>query len=96
MLSLAGVYRPRKELQESSFPLALREYLGSYPDVQKVVLRLDNDFTGRLASRALMEMLSGKYEVVCSLPPRGKDYNDFLCIRKRITKNQNPERSEER
>ena len=96
LLSLAGVYRPRKELQESSFPLALREYLGSYPDIQKVVLRLDNDFTGRLASRALMEMLSGKYEVVCSLPPRGKDYNDFLCIRKRITKNQNPERSEER
>lgn len=96
LLSLAGVYRPRKELQESSFPLALREYLGNHPDIQKVVLRLDNDFTGRLASKALMEMLSGKYEVVCSLPPRGKDYNDSLCIRKGLMKNKNQERSEER
>ena len=96
LLSLAGVYRPRKELQESSFPLALREYLGNHPDIRKVVLRLDNDFTGRLASKALMEMLSRKYEVVCSLPPRGKDYNDSLCIRKRLMKNKNQERSEER
>jgi hypothetical protein len=96
LLSLAGVYRPRKELQESSFPLALKEYLGNHSDIRKIVLRMDNDFTGRLATGALTEMLSGQYEVRSSPPPRGKDYNEYLCIRKRIIKNQDQERGKER
>jgi hypothetical protein len=96
LLSLAGVYRPRKELQESSFPLALKEYLDNHSDIRKSVLRLDNDFTGRLATGALKEMLSGQYEVRSSPPPKGKDYNDYLCIRKGIIKNQNQERGKER
>ena len=96
LLSLAGVYRPRKDLQESSFPLALKEYLDNHSDIQKVVLRLDNDFTGRQAAGALTKMLSGKYEVRCSPPPKGKDYNDYLCIRKGATRSQEHERSETR
>lgn len=96
LLSLAGVYRPRKELQESSFPLALKEYFGNHPDIRKVILCLDNDFAGRLAARALMEMLSKKYKVICSPPPKGKDYNDYLCIRKGIIQEQDKERSKER
>lgn len=96
LLSLAGVYRPRKELQESSFPLALKEYLGNHSDIRKIVLRLDNDFTGRLATGALTEMLSGQYEVRSSPPPKGKDYNDCLCIRKGLIKNQDQKRGKER
>lgn len=96
LLSLAGVYRPRKELQESSFPLALREYLENHPGIRKVVLRLDNDFAGRQATGALTKMLQGQYEVRSGFPPKGKDYNDYLCIRKGLIKNQNQERSEER
>jgi hypothetical protein len=96
LLSLAGVYRPRKERQESSFPLALKEYLGNHSDIRKIVLRLDNDFTGRLATGALTEMLSGQYEVRSSPPPKGKDYNDCLCIRKGLIKNQDQKRGKER
>ncbi|WP_315524288.1 DUF3991 and TOPRIM domain-containing protein [Pseudoramibacter alactolyticus] len=96
LLSLAGVYRPRKELQESSFPLALKEYLGNHSHIQKVVLRLDNDSAGRLAAEALTEMLSGTYEVLCRPAPRGKDYNEYLCIRKGINKAKDQERSDGR
>lgn len=96
LLSLAGVYRPRKELQESSFPLALKEYLGNHSGIRKVILRLDNDFAGRQAAGALTKMLQGQYKVRSSPPPRGKDYNDYLCIRKGTIKDQNQERSKER
>lgn len=95
LLSLAGVYRPRKELQGSSFPLALKEYLSNYSDIRKIILRLDNDFTGRQAAGALTEMLSGQYEVRSSPSSKGKDYNEYLCIRKELIKKQNPERGKE-
>lgn len=96
LLSLAGVYKPKSEHQESSLPLALKQYMGDHPGIRKIVLRLDNDRTGQMAAKALTEMLSGTYEVVCSPPPKGKDYNDYLCIRKGIIKNQNRKRSKER
>lgn len=88
MVSLAGVYRPRKELQESSTPLALTQYLKDHPGIKKIVLRLDNDYAGRMAAQALMAMLSDQYEMVNQPPPQGKDYNDFLCMQlgKPITK----------
>ena len=96
LLSLAGVYKPKAELQESSLPLALKQYLGDHPDIQKIVLRLDNDRTGRMAAKALTEMLSGEYVVAACFPPSGKDYNDFLCHLKGISKQQHTERSDMR
>ena len=88
MVSLAGVYRPRAELRESSMPMALTQYLKDHPGIKKIVLRLDNDYAGRLAAKALTVMLSDRYDVVYKPPPQGKDYNDFLCMRlgKPITK----------
>ena len=88
MVSLAGVYRPRKELTESSMPLALTQYLKDHPGITKIVLRLDNDYAGRMAAQALTAMLSDQYDVAYKPPPQGKDYNDFLCMRlgKPITK----------
>lgn len=96
LLSLAGVYRPRKELQESSLPLALKQFLHDHGPVSKIVLRLDNDCAGRDAMNALYAMLASQYDVVAELPPSGKDYNDTLCIRKGIPISQNTERKQDR
>lgn len=96
LLSLAGVYRPKAELQESSLPLALKQYLGDHPRIRKITLRLDNDRAGRMAAKALTEMLSGAYFVAAHFPPSGKDYNDHLCHLKGIRKQQDLERSDTR
>ena len=81
LLSLAGVYRPRKELTESSLPLALKQYLKDHPGIHHIVLRLDNDYAGRTAASAIQAMLADRYDVTVRSPPSGKDYNDYLCIR---------------
>lgn len=96
LLSLAGVYKSKAELQESSLPLALKQYLGDHPGIRKIVLLLDNDRTGRMAAKALTEMLSGEYVVTACFPPNGKDYNDSLCHLKGISKQRYKERSETR
>ena len=93
LLSLAGVYRPRKELQESSMPMALTQYLKDHPSIKRIVLRLDNDYAGRMAAKALTAMLSDQYDVACKPPPQGKDYNDFLCMRLGKTITKTPDRS---
>ncbi len=80
LVSLAGVYKPKEELQESSMPLALKRYLSEYPNIRFITLRLDNDATGGRAAKALVSMLSARYEVSVQ-PPYGKDYNDYLCMR---------------
>ena len=80
LLSLAGVYRPSKELKDSSFPLALKHFLSEHPEVKKIHLRLDNDYAGRIATEALKHFLSDKYKVSVHLPKRGKDYNEWLCM----------------
>lgn len=80
LLSLAGVYRPKKELRDSSLPLALRQYLQDHPGIRKIVLRLDRDAAGKEAMNALYTMLFDRYEVTAKLPHYGKDYNDALCI----------------
>lgn len=81
LASLAGVYNPKEELQESSMPLALKRYLSEHSDIRFITLRLDNDATGGRAAKALVSMLSDRYEVSVQPPPYGKDYNDFLCMR---------------
>ena len=45
LLSLAGVYKPRAKIEESSLPAALVRYLAEHPHIRRVVLRLDNDAT---------------------------------------------------
>lgn len=81
LVSLAGVYRLKVELQESSMPLALKRYLSENPEIHSIVLQLDNDATGGRAAKALVSMLSGRYEVSVQPPPYGKDYNDYLCMK---------------
>lgn len=81
LVSLAGVYKPKENLQESSMPLALKRYLSEHSEIRYITLRLDNDATGGRAAKALVSMLSNQYEVSVQPPPYGKDYNDYLCMR---------------
>ncbi len=91
LLSLSGVYQPKKELSESKIPIALQKYLRENPQVKTIILHLDNDKTGRLCTAALKELLKKDYEIVDEPPPVGKDFNDFLRSYLGIAK-QNPSR----
>lgn len=95
LVSLAGVYAPRKNLEESKVPAALEGFLKSNPNIKKIILHLDNDEVGRCASKALQVILSDRYEVIDSPPSYGKDVNDFLKLQLNITKKKS-ERSYER
>ena len=81
LLSLAGVYRPGKELKDSSLPLALKQFLSEHSEIKTIHLRLDNDYAGMIATKTLKYFLSEKYDVSVHLPKRGKDYNDWLCLK---------------
>ena len=81
LLSLAGVYQPKKKIAESKLPVALTRFLEDYPHVKTVYLHLDNDGPGRMAAEAIQTVISKEYEVKNCPPPRGKDVNDYLCRR---------------
>lgn len=80
LLSLAGVYQPAKDIEKSKVPAALTRYLKEYPEVQDIVLHLDNDTAGRLAARAIQTVIPEGYRTLDRPPQQGKDYNDCLCI----------------
>ena len=98
LLSLAGVYKPKKEFSESTLPAALVRYLDEHPHICKVVLRLDNDFTGRLAADTIKALLPKKYavKVESKPPPQGKYYNDCLCMRLGLPITKRKEKTRER
>ncbi len=79
-LSLAGVYKPRKNIRESKVPATLKTFLKARPDVKEIQLHLDNDEAGRLASKTLELTLSDRYAVCDAPPPQGKDVNDYLLL----------------
>ena len=81
LLSLAGVYQPAKEIEKSKVPAALARALKMHPEVKTIVLHLDNDRIGRLATKAISTVLSKQYLVKDVPPKQGKDYNDQLCIK---------------
>ncbi|TNJ65303.1 DUF3991 domain-containing protein [Paenibacillus hemerocallicola] len=76
-LSLAGIYSPKEEKDESIVPSALAHYLQSYPKVECLVLHLDNDTPGRSAAAMIQQLLGQTYEVFDE-PPIRKDVNDDL------------------
>lgn len=93
LLSLAGVYQPKKVLVESKVPVALTRFLEDYPHVKTVYLHLDNDTAGRLAAKAITAVMPKEIQVVNRPPPNGKDVNDYLCHRLGIPIRGNKERS---
>ena len=80
-MSLAGVYQPAKEIEKSKVPAALARTLKMHPEVKIIVLHLDNDRIGRLATKAISAVLPKQYQVKDVPPKQGKDYNDLLCIK---------------
>ncbi len=81
LLSLAGIYQPKKRIAESKLPVALTRFLEDHPHVKTVYLHLDNDGPGRMAAEAIQTVIPREYEVRDCPPPRGKDVNDYLCHR---------------
>ena len=96
LVSLAGVYKPKENLQESSLPLTLTQYLSEYPNTKHITLRLDNDQAGGYMAKALVALLSDKYEVSVQPPPCGKDYNDYLCMKLGIPITHRKSKAQER
>lgn len=78
LLSLSGVYQPKKEIKDSKIPIALTTFLNANPHIKTIFLHLDNDKTGRLCTATLKELLQKDYQIVDDPPPVGKDFNDFL------------------
>lgn len=78
LLSLSGVYQPKKEIKDSKLPIALTTFLRANPQIKIIYLHLDMDKAGRLCTAALKELLKNEYKIVDSPPPIGKDFNDFL------------------
>ena len=78
LLSLSGVYQPKKEIKDSKIPIALSTFLEENPHIKTIVLHLDNDKVGRFCTAALTELLKKDYKIVDAPPPVGKDVNDFL------------------
>ena len=87
-LSLAGIYLPKKNISESTIPLALAQHLKDNPNIRRIVLCLDSDLAGRESSRAISAILGGKYIIEDTPPAKGKDYNDMLMIQRGIHKKQ--------
>ena len=52
LLSLSGVYQPKKELKESKIPVALTIFLKANPQIKTIFLHLDKDRAGRLCTAA--------------------------------------------
>ena len=81
LLSLAGIYQPQKNIEDSKLPLVLNYYLNQHPNIKVIYLHLDNDSAGRGATNALLNLLKKKYEVIDNPPKCGKDFNDYLKIK---------------
>lgn len=77
-LSLAGIYKPKKNIEGSTPPAALTQYLKDYPQITEIALHLDNDAAGRLAAETIKALLPLTYTVSDEPPKHGKDYNDYL------------------
>jgi len=54
------------------------QYLKDHPQIDEIVLHLDNDTPGRLAAKTIKAILPPSYAVSDEPPKCGKDYNDYL------------------
>jgi len=96
LLSLSGVYQPKENAKETTTPAALERFLQNNSNIRKIVLRFDNDETGRLAEQTIKAVLPDSYEIISKSPPSGKDYNDYLCERLKLHRTQSKKRNNAR
>ena len=91
-LSLAGIYKPKKIIEESTPPAALMQYLKDFPQIKEIALHLDNDMAGRLAAKTIKTLFFPLHTVSDEPPKRGKDMNDYLKITLGLQRPQEIER----
>ena len=84
LVSLSGVYKPTKNMNNAQIPLSLRTVLKDNPQIKTVYLHLDNDSAGRKAAEVISNLLKNKYTVKKHFVPVGKDVNDYLCCSKNL------------
>lgn len=78
MVSLGGVYAPRRGTQIMRLPVALTKALDRHEEVCTIALHLDADFAGRNAAVSITDQLKPYYKIRNEPPPVGKDCNDYL------------------
>ena len=81
---------------EVKIPVALEQYLKDFPEINKIVLHLDNDKAGRLAAKNIQNKLWYMSIEDC-IPCYGKDVNDELKVRLGLPiqlKNKQPKQNE--
>lgn len=97
LLSLGGVAVPKKDMStEVKIPIALEQYLKDFPEINKIVLHLDNDKAGRLAAKNIQDKL-WYVNIEDCIPCYGKDVNDELKARLGLPiqlKNKQPKQNE--
>ncbi len=97
LISLSGVYQPKKEIEKSKLPIAIKKYLDEHKQVNTVYLHLDKDKTGRLATLIFKTKLPVNIKVIDRPVPFGKDVNDYLLsLRTQNTVNNYKKRSDYR
>ena len=94
LLSLAGVYQPKDEMEESKIPVAVTEFLKENPQIKRIYLHFDNDKAGRKATAAIKMQLEKSYEVIDDPPKTGKDFNDFWMQQLGISMKKKSEKKE--
>lgn len=62
--------------------LALRRFLADHPQISIIDICTDNDPTGRRIAADIHDLYDNRYTVRDRFPPKGKDYNDYLMMRK--------------
>lgn len=77
LLSLGGVYGGAKAVK---LPAALGYYLDNHPETEEIILRLDDDSTGRSAAASISGWLNKRYHIRDEPPVHGKDYNGELMF----------------
>ena len=87
-LSLGGIYLPRKDIAETTLPMALDQYLNEHPQTDTIVLCLDDDDAGRQAAQAISVILEGVCAIENRPPDKGEDYNDMLMIQRKMCRNK--------
>ncbi len=88
LLSLAGIYSSKYDVEKSKLPSSLINFLEENHNVNEIYLHLDNDLAGRNASNFFQQALNKKYKIVDMIIPLGKDVNEYLCLIKGIKKNK--------
>lgn len=85
--SLGGIYGPKEIKDADIAPVAITHYLQCYPEVNRLVLHLDNDEPGHLAAAMIHRLYDHSYEISDERPIR-KDVNDDLMFYRKQRQDQ--------